>query len=418
MRALRNAAPVHTKYIAFNGGFDTVTPPLSLPESFCRAAQNFEQDINGGYRRCEGYERFSGKAKPSDATYSILACTLLSSGVQYELVTGGISGATGRLLLAVGSASLVLTAVTGTFVAESISGSTSGAMGTTTGVLSAGSTTLLNAQYKNLAADYYRTLIAAVPGSGSVLGVWVYNDVIYAFRNNAGATAVDMYKSSGSGWTQVTFGEEVSFSNANTSMAEGDTLTQGGVTATIQRIALYSGTLGSGVNTGRFIISGRAGGNFAAGAATDGGAGAVTLSGAQTAITIPNTSGRFEFANARFSEVGNTLRMYGVDGVNRAFEFDGTTFAPITSAFDTDHPQHLAVHKGILWLSRDGSVLFTNSGNPFGFDAFTGFAGEIALGDTVTGMMSQAGGATEAALAIFARNESRSCTARTRPTST
>jgi hypothetical protein len=73
----------------------------------------------------------------------------------------------------------------------------------------------------------------------------------------------------------------------------------------------------------------------------------------RSAITIPNTGGRFDFINARFSEVGNELRMYGCDGVNRAFEFDGTTFAPITSAFTTDAPQAPHVPQGLpLALAR------------------------------------------------------------------
>ena len=49
---------------------------------------------------------------------------------------------------------------------------------------------------------------------------------------------------------------------------DGDTLTQGGVTATIRRVVVETGTLVSGVNTGRLIITAPGGGNFAAGAAT------------------------------------------------------------------------------------------------------------------------------------------------------
>jgi hypothetical protein len=246
------ASQERTELIAFNGGYDTVTPALSLPPGFCRRAQNYEQDINGGYVGRHGYERYSGKARPSDANYALLTGVLTGSGVQHETITGGTSGATGKLLTAVGSTQLALTATSGTFVSETITGSSSGALGSVTGpaVSNGATTTLLHATYKNLAADYYRTLIAAVPGSGSVLGVWVFDDDVYAFRNNAGVTGVDMYKATVTGWVQVTFGEEVSFSNANLSVEEGDTLTQGGVTATIDRIALYSGTLASGTNTG------------------------------------------------------------------------------------------------------------------------------------------------------------------------
>jgi len=44
-----------------------------------------------------------------------------------------------------------------------------------------------------------RNLITVVPGEGSVLGVWVYNGDIYAFRNKEGGATAGMYKSSSTG---------------------------------------------------------------------------------------------------------------------------------------------------------------------------------------------------------------------------
>lgn len=41
---------------------------------------------------------------------------------------------------------------------------------------------------------------AVVPGSGSVLGVTIYNDRVIAARKDAGATGIDLYASSGAGW--------------------------------------------------------------------------------------------------------------------------------------------------------------------------------------------------------------------------
>lgn len=48
-----------------------------------------------------------------------------------------------------------------------------------------------------------RTAILTVPGSGPIRGVWYYNGLLYAFRNNAAATAGAMYKSSAAGWVLV-----------------------------------------------------------------------------------------------------------------------------------------------------------------------------------------------------------------------
>jgi hypothetical protein len=397
------AVAVQTEFVGFDGGLDVVTPPLKIPAGFVRRAQNYEQDINGGYRRCLGYERYSGKTRPSAANYAVLTVTLSATPALGETITGGTSAATG-VLVATASGLLILTATTGTFGSENISGSSTGALGTCVGpaITDGAATTVLHAQYKNAAADHYRTLIAAPVGSGSILGMCFISDTLYCWRNNAGGTAADMWKATTSGWTAVSLGEEVAFTNANTGMAEGDTLTQGGVTATIRRVVLQTGSLASGVNSGRFIISGRAGGNFAAGAATDGGAGAVTLSGAQTAITL-SPSGRFECVNYNFGGSANTKRVYGCDGVNRAFEFDGTYFVPIATGMVSDAPSHITAHKGYLFLSFGGSVQHSSPNDPYRWSVIVG-AGEIAVGDTITGFITQPGGETAAALAVLTRN--------------
>lgn len=396
--------PVQSAFIAFQGGADFVTPQLLVKPGFAREAQNWEVDVNGGYRPSMGYERYDGRAKPSDAVYAMLTVTLTGTPVVGETITGGTSGATAKLI-ATETGLLALTALSGTFGSESITGSTSGALGTCTGpaIIDGASTAKLHAQYKNLAADVYRALIGAVPGSGNVLGVWVYNDNVYAFRNDAGGTSVGMYKATTSGWSVVSLGEEISFTNANASVGEGDTLTQGGVTATIKRVVVQTGTLASGVNTGRLIISGRAGGNYAAAAATSTGGGAATLSGAQTAITFAVPSGRFEFVNYNFGGAANTTRMYGCDGKNRAFEFDGTVFVPIATGMTTDAPEHIVGHRNHLFLSFGGSVQFSSDGNPYVWSVIVG-AGEIAMGDSVTAFRVQPAGTTSAALAIFTRN--------------
>jgi len=61
-----------------------------------------------------------------------------------------------------------------------------------------------------------RELINVVPGEGSVLGVWVYNGDIYAFRNKVGGATAGMYKSSSSGWTEVSLGQALNFDGTTT----------------------------------------------------------------------------------------------------------------------------------------------------------------------------------------------------------
>lgn len=390
------------------GGLDEVTPPYELGSGFVREAKNFEAISEGGYRRIYGYERFSGQPKPSEAIYYILNLTISDTINVADTVNGQTSGATGVVLAVVTTASpnyLVLTKVSGTWqsgenvrVGVAVKGVSSSAA-----VAGGAATPLLNATYAGLAADNYRADISAVPGSGSVRGVVEYLDTVYAFRNNAGGTAVDIYKSSSGGWVNVPLMEEISFSNANTSVGEGDTLTQGGVTATIQRLIVQTGTLASGTNTGRLVINGRSGGNFAAGAATSTGGGALTLSGAQTAITL-SPNGDFEFFIENFAGGTQTKRVYGCDGVNRGFEFDGTVLAPISTGMASDAPNHVFGHKNHLFFSFGPSVQHSGPGTPYVWTPVVG-ASELAMGDTVTGFLAQPGSADGGALSIFSRNK-------------
>lgn len=388
--------------IVMAGGLDVMTPPFQLKPGFCRAAQNFECSIYGGYRRIAGYERFDGRLKPSDATYTVLAASSITGGVSGDTLTGATSGATGTII-AVTSAAFILTKTTGTYQAAEnlqVAAATKGVC-SAAGVIGGAATAKLNAQYKNLAADVYRALITAVPGSGKVLGVNLYNDVLYAFRNAVGGATAAMYKSTAAGWSLVALGRELSFDTGNLSIAEGVVITgaTSGATATLTRAVLASGTYAGSTAAGRFIFASvtgvfQNGENLQTGGVTR----AVARS-ADTAITLL-PGGRYEFVNANFTGSTNTKRMYGCDGVNRAFEFDGTVFVPIATGMTADAPTHIAFHLYHLFLSFFGSVQHSSPGFPYQWTPVTG-AAELAMGDNVTGFQVQPAAATAAALAIF-----------------
>jgi hypothetical protein len=391
-------------FITFDGGLDVETPPLLLGSGFLRQAQNYEGGINGGYKTLTGYERFDGRLKPSDAVYAILNANITGTYAVGNTLTGATSGATG-VIAAATTTYFVLTKVTGTFVNAENLQIAAVTIATAIGAqaVDAAATPILHAQYRNAAADIYRASIAAVPGEGDVLGVVQFNNIVYAFRNNVGSTAAVLYKSSSSGWTAVALGEEISFSNANTSVGEGDTLTQGGVTATIQRVVVQTGTLASGVNTGRLIITGRGGGNYAGGAATSTGGGALTLSAIQTAITL-TPGGRYEFDVANFTGSTTTRRIYGCSGVQRGFEFDGTVYVPITTGMSPDTPNFVKEHKKHLFFAFGGSLQNSSIGFPYQWTPISG-AAEFAQGDTITGLMVQPGSEDVGAMAVFSRNK-------------
>tara|TARA_B100000795_G_scaffold79256_1_gene56793 strand:- start:972 stop:2447 length:1476 start_codon:yes stop_codon:yes gene_type:complete len=152
----------------------------------------------------------------------------------------------------------------------------------------------------------------AVTGSGPIRGVWEYNNVVYAFRNNAGGSACVMHKSTSSGWAVVS-----------------------------------------------------------------------------TPTLSPN--GNFEFINHNFTGHSGSLKMFGCDGINKAFQFNGTTLSFLTTGMTTDTPSHIGVHKNHLFLSfTGGSVQHSGVGNPASWNLVTG-AGEIGIGTEVTGFSSMKG---------------------------
>ena len=401
---------VMSDYIQLTGGLDEVTPPYQRKTGRTRAMQNFEVDIHGGYARTVGYERFDGRTAPSSASYGTINLTITGALAAGNTITGVTSAATAVVLAVVTSSMpnyLVVTKITGTFQSGEVLNVGGTPRGTTSSTMSlnTASTPLLRATYKNLAADNYRADIAAIPGSGRVLGVVMHLDVVYGFRNNVGGTAADLYKSTTSGWTAVALGRELAFtSGGTTEIAEGDTITgaTSGATAVITRVVLTSGTWAGGAAAGKFIFASQTGTfqaeNLNVGASTN----LATIAGNSTAITLL-PSGRYSFVKENFGGAANTKRVYGADGVNRGFEFDGTVFVPIDTGMTTDTPLHVYAHKQQLFFSFDGSAQHSSPGEPYVWDPIVG-ASEIGLGDTISGFASQPGSADGGALAIFTRN--------------
>lgn len=205
---LRKVIP---ELFALKGGLDMVTPPINLPPGRAISAVNFEPDLNNGYRRMGGIERYDGRTRPSDAVYYILDGTITGPLIVGDFITGATSGATAYVAAIESASRFVVTKLSGDFTDENftVSAIVYGSISEVT--LYGASSKQLHATYKNAAATLYRADIDEVPGSGPVRGVKYYNGNLYAFRDNAGAAACVMHVASASGWTPVTFGQEIQF---------------------------------------------------------------------------------------------------------------------------------------------------------------------------------------------------------------
>jgi len=398
------AVPVKYDLIRLNGGLDQVTPTLSLPAGVARRAANFECSITGGYTRIAGYERFDGRPNPSDANYNILVCTFISSVSVGATITGALSAATGKVIF-VDATTIVTTKETGTFLNGEIVRVSSTNVATISVVQGVSADGLTDATYRNLAADDYRADITLVPGSGRILGVSFYNGVVYAWRNNSGGTAAVLYKSSTSGWINVPLGKELRFNTGTALFLDGDTVTgaSSGATGVVARVVLQSGTAGAGTAAGRLILSSSTG-TFTSGEnLTVSGNVKAKAGGAATQITLA-PSGRYETVVANFGGGTANYKIYGADGVNRGFEFDGTTFVPIETGMAVDTPNHIAFHKQHLFLSFGASLQFSGLGYPYQWSPLLG-AGELAMNAQVTNLLTLPGDQTSGALAVYTRSD-------------
>jgi len=321
---------VQTSYVQLAGGLDLVSPALQLKPGACIDACNFVPEISGGYKRVGGYERFDGRPKPSEAEYWILTIAPTGTVVAGDTLTGATSSETAKVLTILSPTSVVTGRNSGSFtIGETLNVSGSPVGTISAQVVNGAADVLTSLTCANLAAADRRADIQAVPGEGSVLGVWVYNGKLYAFRNKVGGASAGMYYSTAGGWVEVS---------------------TGGVTQ------------------------------------------------------LPG--GAYEFVNYNFTGAANGSKMYGCDGKNKAFEFDGTTFTQISSTAVPDTPSAIVAHQNRLFLAILGALFVSSPGDPLaGWAGVGSTPAEIGTGDQITCLVPLPGDGDTAALAVYGRNK-------------
>ena len=403
--------PINTSYVKFGGGLDLISPVLSINPGMALSAMNYEPGVHGGYQRIDGFERFDGRPSPSAAVYYHVSYTLTGTVAVGNTITGVTSGATGYVT-AVDTGALAFTKLTGTFVSGETINVAAAPQGTLTSVPALGGyrTGYDDAFALNAAADVYRADILKVNGAArQIRGGHIYKGVNYVFQDNAAGTAGEMYKSTASGWSLVALGRELAFTSGGTFViAEGQVITgeTSAATATITRVSLESGTFAAGTAAGHLIFASQTGTFQAETIKVGANLNVANIAADSVAITL-SPLGAYKCVNHNFTGSTDTQRMYGCNGVDRAFEFDGTVFVPLNTGMTVDKPTNVAVYKNQLFLSFYGSSQSSSVFGPYQWSAVIGGA-EIAVGDTITGYA-----ATAKAVIIFSRNQAHQLTGNT-----
>ena len=379
---LRKVIP---EMFALEGGLDLVTPPVSLKPGKVISAINFEPDLNGGYRRMAGIERYDGRTRPSTAVYYTIDGVITGPLLIGQQIVGTISGATAYVAAIESVTRFVVTKLVGTFVDESftVSAVTYGSVSDIT--LYGASSKSMHAIYKNAAAALYRTDISNVPGSGYVRGVKYYNGNLYAFRDNSAATECVMHVASASGWTPIAFGKEIQFVQRATTVTIS-MATPGVISWTAHGLAnghpiifTTTGALPTGITAGTtYYVSSAAANTFQI-AATVGGS-SIGTSGSQSG-THTCTAGGLEVTEG-VTVTGNISGATGV--VKRALLRTGTwSVAPVgTLVFDTvtgtfQSGEALQVSSdGYVQSSTASTAITLQPGGKFEFD-IVNFSGSV-----------------------------------------
>lgn len=412
-----------SRYWKFDGGLNLEDPRITAFPGELAGAQNYEIGVRGGYARIKGFERFDGRNRPSAATYWVLnfdaGTTAISEGdVLSNVSSPGSTDPQGEALIdaVVESGSFAGNDAAGYVVLGKVSGAadpstiadddtlyvSGGSVATANGAPTGrGASTDANDQtWLRDAIETARADIQAVTGSGRILGVWALSGTVYAFRNNAGGTAAVMWESTTAGWSSVDLGGTLAFTSGGTSEPSvGDTITGDGSTETavITRIVLTSGSWAGGDAAGTIHYRAKSGA-FNSGENFD--SNNFTMTGAESDVSL-SPSGFYDFINANFTGHAGSRKMYGCDGVNLAFEFDGTSFIQITTGMTTDAPIHIEEHKKHLFLAfANGSLQHSSLGDPHTWSPVTG-ASELGIGEEIVGLQKLQGDI----LGVFGRNE-------------
>ena len=228
-------------YHPFQGGLDLVSPVLNIQPGYLLDGINYEPDINGGYRRIPGYERFDGQPSPSDRANTVLQLDDTDSLAVGHVLTGQSSQSTGTIVL-IDQRLVCLCSVTGNFDIETVSNGSVTATITSLDYTQDAMTAYTQQERWQAMEDHYRTKITRPTGTGATEGVCHYKGVTFAFRKSGDRVLIS--QSTSDGWDFLEQHEYLRFqSGGGTEPKEGDTITTpDGVAATVQRYIRQGGS--------------------------------------------------------------------------------------------------------------------------------------------------------------------------------
>lgn len=343
----------------FRGGLISNLSPLQhgtqAPGS-ARLLKNFEPSTDGGYKRIEGYDKYSSSFVPAYG----------------EPVVQG-SGQTGTTLILaniftapVEGSTFTIAGVTGTYTVATAGVSFSGT--------NKQATLTLTASLASSPAD--KAVVTFTSHTGTIKGVVAWNDTVLSYRNS------DIYSTTGTTHTKVSkpaYGTVL----VNGGSQTGATLNVDGLTGTPQIGDTFSIAGVEKVYTVLAVPTVTSG--AAALSINPSLASSPADNAAITMLSCDRSGGsKLRFAKYRVAGVDNVA---GVDGVNAPFIWNGTTFTEMTSApADVVGASFIAYHKNQMFFAKGETLTFTSPYTDTDFNVANG-SGVIAIGGNITGII-------------------------------
>jgi len=343
----------------FRGGLISNLSPLQqgtqAPGS-ARLLKNFEPSTDGGYKRIEGYDKYSSSFVPAYG----------------EPVVQG-SGQTGTTL------------VLANIYTAPIEGSTFTIAGVTGTYTIATAGVSFNSTYKQ-ATLTLTTSLASSPAdkaavtftshTGTIKGVVAWNETVMSYRNS------DIYTTTGTTHTKVSkpsYGTVLVNGGAQT----GATLNVDGLTGLPQIGDTFSI---AGVEKVYTVLAVPTVTSGAAALSIYPSLASSPADNAAITMLSCDRSGGGKLRVAKY-RVAGVDKVAGVDGTNTPFIWNGTTFAEMTGApSDVVGASFIAYHKNQMFFAKGETLTFTAPYTDTDFSAANG-SGVINVGGTITGII-------------------------------
>jgi len=343
----------------FRGGLISNLSPLQqgtqAPGS-ARLLKNFEPSTDGGYKRIEGYDKYSSSFVPAYGT---------------PLVQG--SAQTGTILVL---ANIYTAPADGdTFTIDGVAGTyTIAAGGVSFNSTYKQATLTLTDSLASSPAD--KAAVTFESHTGTIKGVVAWNETVLSYRN------ADIYTTTGTTHTKInvpSYGTVLVAGGAQT----GATLNVDGLTGTPQIGDTFSIAGVEKVYTVLAVPT------VTAGAAALSIFPALASSPADNAALTMLSYDRSGGGKLRFAKyrVNNTDKVMAVDGVNTPFVWDGVSFTEVTNApADVVGASYVTYHKNQMFFAKGNVLTFTSPYTDTDFNPANG-SGVIAINGLITGII-------------------------------